>query len=199
MLIMIAALCACGERTTTIASRPDNSGERSETSTEGLNDVQIECRSSEMLDIGQADTVFGSTCDKPTLSLALDLFDRGSGDGFTEALIWDDAQLWLCVCATSSCSEETNLEVMAKSRRVMIETEGKRERDGVLRVTNSLESHSCLSAVAGSEIYKMGFRCAFATGLKSQLLEQERFKIFMRLEKGDEFRARERVRTCASK
>jgi hypothetical protein len=150
-----------------------------------------------MLDIGQADLLFGPTCNQPTLPLSLHYFDLGSYAGLTEAMAWSDAQTWLCVCSDSKCPDSVVTKAMNRARKVMVEDDGKREREGVLQVTNILASHSCLSAVIGAEIYKNGFRCGFMSGLKSQLVTQQRIKIFRDIENGDELRARERAQACS--
>jgi hypothetical protein len=138
----------------------------------------------------------GPRSDKPTMPLALDFFDMGSLAGFSEASDWSFARVMLCACADSPCTEENQQKAIALTERVTITDAGKREREGVSRLLDSLASHSCLSGEAAAQLFKLGYRCGFTTGLKSPYLAEERYQLFLRFESGDSAKARQRVTAC---
>lgn len=179
---------------------PRSAGEPQQTpaasSTAGLNEVELDCRSDEMLSIGQLSRAFGPTCSGPTMSLALKTFDLGTHNGFTEAKEWKDTQTMLCMCTDGACSEEQTLRAMDDAKRVMVEDVGKREREGVARMTNSLMDHSCLDASIGVELFKLGFRCAFTKGLTSRVLHRKRVADFATVFKVDNMKAEEQAAAC---
>ena len=151
-----------------------------------------------ILDIGDADAVFGPRCDKPTMPISLSIFDNGSAEGLMEAQDWEFAQSWLCVCAQRGCPDDVAMKIMERARKTFIDDKGKREREGVFRWTNSLTSHSCLSAPVGATLYKLGFQCGVRAGLTSKEVRDERHETFLKVSQGNEVRAAELESACAA-
>jgi len=190
-LCWLAFTLACG------ATRPATTEpEAAEPGASQPNDVQLDCRSDSMLDIGEADAAFGPTCVHPTMPIALMTFDLGSYVGYSEASAWADAMFLMCACANGTCTPENETNATSNASRVMVDEFGKREREGVFKVTKSLASHECLSAPIGVALFKLGYACGFATGLHSQMIRREMHKHFLKLESGDESKATEEADAC---
>lgn len=164
IFVVVMATSGCGTPTTEASKPPRPAPVK-------LNDVQAECRTEEVLSIARADQAFGPGCSGPTMRASLELFDLGSYSGFLDATDWAFSSVTLCVCADGGCSETLTERSMGDVRRIAIEK--RRERDGVVDIMNRLASHDCLNATMGAELFKIGFRCAFVTGLKSQLIRHD--------------------------
>ncbi len=202
LMVMVVLLSSCGSRSSnqlmhTSDSRATRATAEPEPTAVPLEDIQIQCRSSEMVEIGKLDASFGPSCSSKTFPLSLNTFDLGSFDGMTQIMEWSHVQTMLCICSDGKCSEEMAAEVMKDAKRVFADEAGKREREGVLKVTNSLQSHSCLSVVAGAQLYKLGFACGFVAGQRSPKIIQEQIETLMKVLSLDEAAATEKMSACS--
>src|ERR1700685_4356262 len=88
--IIVAFTCGgChGQKPST--ATPFDPDQTADTATNGassprLNDVQLDCRSDKMVEIGEENVLFGRQCEGDTMPIALTTFDLGSFDGFLDA------------------------------------------------------------------------------------------------------------------
>lgn len=190
---MMVAMAACGGPQTTTG---DGSAPSGPARGHALNEVELECRSKNNLDIGQLDAHYGPTCDSKTMPLTLKEFDLGTFGGLQEAKAWAWAKTMLCVCADGTCNEANELKAIELARKTMVDDLGKREREGVYRVTESLSHHSCLNATIGAELYKLGFHCGFTDGLHSQLIRRRMEEDFAAVYQDEPDLGRQRADAC---
>jgi hypothetical protein len=157
-----------------------------------LNDVQLECRSSQMLEIGQLNGGFGARCPAgSTMPEALDVFDYGSFVGFMKASREALAMTFLCICKDGSCSKADAELAVNNASKVMVDESGKPERDGVLKITNDLASSPCEELAPGVAIFKDGFACGYSTALRSVLIRKQMEKSYEEMVPGgDDLQAR---------
>ncbi len=169
--------------------------ERQEVTANQLNEVQLECRSTDMIDIGQANAEFGPQCDRPTMPLALEMYDFGALGGEMKADDWSFASTMLCICRDGPCSEKEQATALANVQTTMIDNRGKRLREGVAGIVDRLVSHSCLDVTLGASLYKMGFQCGFAKKLHGREARRKMLKLFQSVFVDDE-KARAGAQRC---
>lgn len=144
-----------------------------------LNDVQAGCRASRNLQLGElARMINGPSClEHPTMPLVLAGFDLGAMEGYVEARERVAASAKLCVCAQANvCDDAARMRAMEDVQRVMVDEDGKREREGAARVMSSTANNPCIDASIATETWLLGFRCAVIDGPKSRSLREERRK-----------------------
>jgi hypothetical protein len=163
-----------------------------------LNDVQLECRSSQMLEIGQLNGGFGARCPAgSTMPEALDIFDYGSSVGFIKASREALAMTFLCICKDGSCSKADAELAVNNASKVMVDESGKPERDGVLQITNDLTSSPCEELALGVAIFKDGLACGYSSALRSILIRQQMEKSYKEMVPGgDDLQATARADAC---
>lgn len=161
-----------------------------------LNEVELECRSQNNLDIGQLDAHFGPRCRQRTMPLSLKEFDLGTAGGLIEAKEWTWAKTMLCICSDGTCDERNEQRAIELARKTMVENEGKRLRAGVYRETESTSTHPCLNAAIAGELYKIGFQCGFVTGMRSQLLYRQMVADFAAIYQSEPDRGKQRADAC---
>ena len=127
---------------------------------------------------------------------ALSIFDYGSFVGFMKAANEALAMTMLCVCRDGKCSKDANDLAIKNSSKVMVDENGKPERDGVLHITDSLASSDCLELALGVAIFKSGFACGYSTALRSVLIRERMEQSYKQMVPGDELQATTRADAC---
>jgi len=164
---ILAVLTGCTTQTATnnpgsVADRPS--------------DLVKECRMNEMQSITELSDAMNRGCDRPTLPLAIMMFDSGVGAGKLDADRRVAVQERLCLCAHTPCTDEQRMKILADVQKVMIDDSGRLERDGVSGLLESTAKSPCLNAEAATLIYRAGFRCgAIAIMRKESATELEDF------------------------
>jgi hypothetical protein len=203
LLVVAMVLCACGGKAKDSgdASRtlpPEHEPRQTKSGVPGLDETVADCRTSNIGDIGSLGDVLGPTCAGQMLPIALQNFELGATRGFLVAAQWAGALSLMCACADKRCSEENELAAVSAMERAVAE-QSRSEREGANHLISSLANHSCLRADVAVRLFKLGYACAFLTGLNSQAVKDERLRLFQRLEGGDRAKAMERALACGAK
>lgn len=160
-----------------------------------LTDVQLQCRSKESLNIGRLNADYGPTCNRPTMPLALNLFDLGSFDGEHAAIEYRHVAAILCMCGTDACDDATRSRAIDDAAHLV----ENRERDANKTISDTMgrhTSHSCLDGTIAVELYKTGSACGYLVGLDSATLRTRMEESFLKVFAEDPAKARRLAQDC---
>ncbi|MEO8841915.1 MAG: hypothetical protein ABI591_09680 [Kofleriaceae bacterium] len=196
-LVCVAVVVGCGSSAQSSRDPGSNGAEPSQPpEAPTLSDAQKECRSRELQSISTLGRAMDHGCANPTMRLALTAFDFGAASGQGEAHDYIAVNEHVCICSREKCSDDEIQEMLARTQRVMVTDDGKRERDGVSNIIEVSAGSSCVDAEAAGLVFKSGFRCGFKVTMETEReIERADFRNIFH----DETKADALIAACAHK
>jgi hypothetical protein len=160
-----------------------------------LTDVQLQCRSKTSLDIGRLNAAYGPTCNKPTMPLALNLFDLGSFEGESSAIEYRYLSATVCLCGAGPCDDALRSRVIDDAAHFDEKWERAANKT-VNDIMNKLATHSCLDGTIAVELYKTGSACGFLSAIDNAALRARMEESFLKVFADDPTKARKFAENC---